>query len=132
MLSIKWERLQDAHFKNALLKLNGSAELDNKNSYRVGRIIVAADKAMRAYNVQELELRMKHCSLDEKGNPTDQFKSEEARKAYETATQTILSSNVVEVKATKLDFTAIEKVKNLSGVERVVIEEIMDGVPEVA
>jgi hypothetical protein len=36
------------------------------------------------------------------------------------------------VKATKLDFTAIEKVKNLSGVERVVIEEIMDGVPEVA
>jgi hypothetical protein len=59
MLSIKWERLQDAHFKNALLKLNGSAELDNKNSYRVGRIIVAADKAMRAYNVQELELRMR-------------------------------------------------------------------------
>lgn len=132
MLTLTWETINTNAFVGGVVKLNRSTALDAKNSYRIGRIFQACDKAMRECAEKEGELRKKYCKLDEQGNPTTEFKDDESKIKFEGEFKAVLQSNSATIKVHKLEYTAVGQVKGLTGEEMVAMESIVSGIPEVA
>lgn len=131
MITLSWKEINEPEFVNGVVKLNNSRDLDGKSSYRVGRIFEACKKATIESSKIEKEMRAKYCLFDEQGNELG-FRDEGAKAEFDKAMEELFLTNTIEVKAHKIDFTALMQAKGLSGTERVAIASITADVPDVA
>lgn len=134
MLNISWEKLNQ--IGPVVHILAGSPKVDKIASYRAARILNTLRQVMPKIADAREAVWKKYCDKDEKfdckidedGNYM--FSDKEAAKKCADECQALFESNFVEIRCEKLPFDGVKG--QLTGNEIIAIEDILDGVPDVA
>lgn len=124
MIKLTWEKINEEAFCQGIRKLGKNTELDNRTSYKVGKLIRVFQKEMNKCQKLIGKLEESYCKKDKKGKKD--FKTPEAGEEFNKKLKELMESNEVTINTKKIDFY---KVKGLCGTELEAIEDVLKNTP---
>lgn len=137
MVKVTWRQIVDEAFKDAVIALGNTTQMDAKQRYRAGKLCAAADQQMKYIREARKECIKPFVELDEKGEPrldekTKQniWKGPTGQEDFKTAWEKLLTEKSIEVSIHKLAYDEVKKVDDLNGLMLLAIEPLLEGMPD--
>jgi hypothetical protein len=136
-VKITWKQVLDDAFKDAVVALSNDTEIDKKVGYRAAKLASVCDQQMKYIREGRNKLLLGYTNLGEDGKPLldpkskqPVFNSPTAGDEFKDAFKKLCDETEIEVKIHKFPYGEVVKVKELSGLHLLAIQDLIDGMPE--